>query len=171
MTGTALVGDGEVDTPDPLPHRMRMRHPVVAQLIRFTLVSGFSTAVNATVFLVARIWWDTLPANLLALVVSTLVGTEVNRRFTFEAGLTRRWRTYVQNGGTVVVYAFYSSAVLLTLDMMIDDPTPVQQTVAVSTTGILIGLARFLLLRSWVFGAEDGPRDVPSEKHTPHVAR
>jgi putative flippase GtrA len=154
VTGTARA----VTAPMP-PHSarssLRLRHPRLVQVARYAVVGGLGTAVNAAVFLVLRTWWDTLPANLAALVVSTLVSTEANRRFTFGGVALHRWRAYVQSGGTVMFYAFYSSAVLLVLGLAVSEPTPLQETSVVASASVLGGLGRFLVLRYWVFARTD----------------
>lgn len=139
--------------------RVRLQHPVLVQVVRYAIVGGLGTVVNAVLFLMLLDWWDTMPANLTALVLSTVVSTEANRRFTFEGVEVHRWRSYVQSGGTVAFYAFYSSAVLLLLDHVIDNPTAWEQTVAVAVASVLGGLGRFLVLRYWVFESDghDGP--------------
>lgn len=158
--------------PGQLWSRLRSNHPIVSQLIRFALVSGLATAINTVVFLIARTWWDAIPANLLGLVVSTAIGTEINRRFTFEAGRTHRWRAHVQTAGTVLFYAFYSSGVLLVVNAMITNAAPWQETLAVVLTGMVSGLVRFVLLRTWVFATRaDRPRDVPSGRNRAPLAR
>lgn len=146
-----------VAVPGSFRDRLRLRHPVLVQLARYAVVGGLGTGVNALIFIFLRTWWDAVPANLLALVLSTAVSTEVNRRFTFGADHTHRWRAHVQNGGTVLFYAFYSSTVLLLLGLLVDDATPVQESLAVATASVLGGLGRFLVLRYWVFGADDAP--------------
>jgi putative flippase GtrA len=135
--------------------RVRLRHPLLVQVVRYMIVGGLGTVVNAAIFLVLRTWWDTMPANLVALVLSTAVSTEVNRRFTFGGIEVHRWRSYVQSGGTVLFYAFYSSAVLMLLDGVVDSPTAWEQTVVVAVASVLGGLIRFLVLRYWVFGPDD----------------
>ncbi len=77
--------------------RLRQAHPFTTQLARYTVVGAIGTAANAVIFLALRAWWETLMANFVALVLSTLLSTEINRRFTFQAGpSTHRWRRYVQ---------------------------------------------------------------------------
>lgn len=159
MTAAAAYAMG-VPFPAHLSGRARFRlgHPLLVQIVRFGLVGAAGTLVNAVIFLVLRQWWEAVPANLVALVLSTAIGTEINRHFTFGAErLTHRWRAHVQNGGTVVFYAFYSSAVLLLVGAWISDPSPMTETVAVSLASIFGGLARFVVLRYWVFG--DDRRD------------
>ena len=141
-----------------LRERLRRRHPMATQLARFGLAGGIGTVANALVFLVLRTWWETLAANLVALVLSTLLSTEIHRRFTFEAVSRHRWRLAVQDGGTVVFYACYSSAVLVGLAMLVHDPSPWLQSLTVATASVLGGAGRYLVLRFWVF---DRTRAIP----------
>ncbi|WP_232664751.1 GtrA family protein [Pseudonocardia sp. TRM90224] len=142
----------------PVAGGSAIRHPhhgFVAQLLRYAVVGGLGTLANALIFLVLRTWWDPIPANLLALVLSTAISTEVNRRFTFGGSEMHHWRAHVQNGGTVLFYAFYSSTVLLLLGAVIDSPAAWQESLAVAVASVAGGLARFLVLRYWVFGERD----------------
>jgi putative flippase GtrA len=136
------------------PRLPRVDAAVVRQLVRYGVVGVLGTAVSALLYLLFRVWWDAVPANLAALVLSTVASTEANRRFTFRGVPTDRVREYLQNAGTVAFYAVYSSAVLLLLDALVDDPTALQESVTVAAASVLGGLARFAVLRNWVFGDE-----------------
>ncbi|MHA6796302.1 GtrA family protein [Pseudonocardia bannensis] len=131
--------------------RLRRRHPVAAQLARYAMVGGLGTGVTALMFLVFRNWFDAVPANVLALMVSTAVSTEANRRFTFSGVAAHRWRSYVQDFGTVLFYACYSSLVLIVLDYLAPTANEVQEALVVAAASVLGGLMRFLVLRHWVF--------------------
>lgn len=159
---------------DPVPGavlRFRAAHPFAVQAIRYMIVGGTSVLANALVYLLLRVWWDMLPANLTALLFSTLVSTEINRRFTFGDAPTSPWRSGVQNVGTFVFYAGYSSAVLFLLTALVDDPTPMMEAVAVAAASVLGGTARFLLLRHWVFrGAAASPPVVWDDEPDPTIA-
>lgn len=162
MAGATLAVQGPgIGVPHSFSARLRMRHPLFAQLLRYAVVGGLGTVLNAVIFLVLRTWWDAMPANLAALVLSTVVGTEVNRRFTFDDAPPHPLRAHLQTVGTVVFYALYSSAVLVLLAMVVESPTAVEQSVAIAAASLLGGLARFLVLRDWVF------RD---DEHDPHAA-
>jgi putative flippase GtrA len=139
--------------------RLRERLPVVVQLARYTLVGGLGTVVNAGLYLLFRLVFDAIPANLVALLLSTAVSTELNRRFTFEGAGAHRWRVWVQDLGTVVFYAFYSSAVLMLVDELVTDATTLQETAAVTAASVLGGLLRFLVLKVWVFDGHHDQRD------------
>jgi putative flippase GtrA len=150
-----LTGTPVPDPPKSWRARLRLQHPLLVQLVRYAVVGGLGTLVNAAVFLLLRNFLDAVPANLVALVVSTAVSTEANCRFTFGGAAVHRWRATVQSGGTVLFYAFYSSAVLLLLGMVDGSPSPIEETLVVAVASVLGGLGRFLVLRYWVFGADE----------------
>ena len=135
------------------PRLPRVDGAVVRQLARYGVVGVLGTAVSALLYLLFRVWWDAVPANLAALVLSTVASTEANRRFTFPGMAADRRREYVQNAGTVAFYAVYSSAVLLVLGAVVTDPTALQESSAVAMASVLGGVVRFVVLRNWVFGS------------------
>lgn len=124
---------------------------LLGQLGRFAVASGLGTAINIGVYLTARMWWDALPANLVALTLSTVLSTELNRWFTFGHTGTRGWYYYLQTVATVLFYAFYSSAVLLALHAVVTDTGAVEESSAITAASLLGGTARFMILRNWVF--------------------
>ena len=144
-----------------VPRRVRFPRlpPLVVQLARYALVGGVVNAVYAAAFLLLRTWWDAVPTNLAALVLSTVVSTELNRRFTFGGVSTSPWRNAVQGSGTVLFYATYSSVVLVLLGLLVDSPSPQQESAVVIVASVLGGGMRFLVLRGWVF--RDDPRATP----------
>jgi len=137
------------------PRFPRVDAEAVRQLMRYGVVGALGTAVSTLLYLVFRVWWDAVPANLAALVLSTVLSTEVNRRFTFDGAVADRAREYLQNAGTVAFYAVYGSVVLLLLEQVVVDPTALQESLAVAGASVVGGLARFVLLRNWVFGGRD----------------
>src|SRR5690242_1904831 len=102
---------------------------LVRQLLRYAVVGCLGTALTALLYLVFRIWWDAVPANLAALALSTVVSTEVNRRFTFRVAPVDHAREHVQNAGSVLFSAVYSTAVLVLLAQVVDAPTALQESV------------------------------------------
>ncbi|HYH30868.1 MAG TPA: GtrA family protein [Pseudonocardia sp.] len=167
MAGAALATHGSpAGVPDSWRARMRRHHPLLVQVLHYMVVGGLGTGVNAAVFLAVRTGLDAVPANLVALVVSTAVSTEAHRRFTFPGGAAHPWRAQAQVGGTVLFYAFYSSAVLVLLELLVDAPSPAQESLAVAAASVLGGTGRFLLMRYWVF---DGARTGHAESGTGRV--
>ena len=158
-TGTIEPSGSHAGPPAPL----EQRHPLVVQLWRYVVAGAAGTGVNALTFLLLRTSWENpLAANLVALVVSTLVSTEVNRRFTFEGAHGPAWRRHAQTAGVIAFYAAYSSAVLLGLAALVETPTALLETAVVAAASVLGGAGRFLLLRFWVFSQAD--REVPTSR-------
>lgn len=145
-----------------LPRLPRVDAGIVRQLARYGVVGALGTGASALFYLAFRTWWDAVPANLAALVLSTVLSTEANRRFTFAGAQVDRAREYLQNAGTVGFYAVYGSVVLLLLDQLVVGPTALQESLAVAGASVVGGLARFALLRNWVFGGR--------AEHAPHLS-
>ena len=127
------------------------RYPLAVQLARYAAVGGGATALNAALFLLVRPWLDAVPANLLALTLTTAVSTELSRRLAFGGARAHRLREWVQDVGTVGFYATYTSGVLLALHWLVAGPTPGQEAGAVALASLGGGLLRFAVLRFWVF--------------------
>ena len=125
----------------------------VVQLGRYVVVGGLGTALSALLYLLFRTSWDVVPADLAAIVLSTVASTEANRRFTFRGARPDRLREHLQSAGTVAFYALYSSAVLVVLGAVVDDVTALQESAAVVAASVVGGAVRFVVLRNWVFGA------------------
>jgi putative flippase GtrA len=159
VAGAMAMAVGPVVAPRLI--RFRRAHPLLVQGIRYAALGATGTAANAVVFLVLRSWLDPLPANLVALVLSTALSTELNRRFTFDGANAHPWRNTVQTGGTVLFYAFYSSGVLLLLGDLVDSPGPALESLVVAAASLLGGAIRFLVMREWVFA--DDPHAHPGQ--------
>jgi putative flippase GtrA len=146
------------------PRLPRVDRELARQLVRYSLVGGLGTVLSALLYLLFRTWWDAVPANLAALVLSTVASTEANRRFTFGAAAGDRTREYLQNAATVAFYALYSTVVLVLLGAVVDDPTALEESVAVAAASAVGGTVRFLVLRNWVFGPRQASRGVAADR-------
>ncbi len=156
MAGATVALVPAIEIPGSWRARLRLR-PTLRQLGRYALIGGAGTLLNVLLFLVARVWLSAVPANLVAVVLSTLATTEANRRFTFH-GERHRWRTLLQNVGTVAFYAFYGSAVLMLLDTLVASPTQLMESVAVAGASLFGGIARFAVMRLWAFAPAHAAR-------------
>ncbi|MGD9526013.1 GtrA family protein [Pseudonocardia sp.] len=149
MPATSLAAGVTTARPRTLP--TERLPPALRQVVRYAVVGGASTALNAVLFYLLRAWWDPAPAAALSLVLSTAYSTEAHRRYTFGAPVVHRWRLHLQSLGTIAFYAWYSAVVLALLHVVVAEPTRLQETLSIATTSLLGGMGRFLLLRSWVF--------------------
>lgn len=133
--------------PTATDHDARVR----TQGIVFVVAGIVTTGVHAGIFLALRDALDPIAANLTATILTTIANTEFNRRVTFGGDSRSASRWLISVGLTVTYYATYSTASLFLLHVFVDHPTAAQQTATIVTAAILGGIARFLLLRGWVF--------------------
>lgn len=123
-----------------------------AQFARYVVVGGVSSLLYAIAFLAA----DGLgqqTANLIGAVISTLVANELHRRLTFHAGQRVSWlAAQWEAGGIAAVGLVATSLALAGATTLIGATSQITQLALVYSVTGLIGLVRFVALRSWVFG-------------------
>jgi putative flippase GtrA len=128
------------------------RRRLLRQIVHFLVIGVGCTVVTAVLYLVLHTWLSTTWANLLAFAATTVISSVANRKITFsEAQAVSRLRLHAQSGLVFLFYATSTTVALDVLDLVVAQPTPVEQAVAVWVVSMLGGTARFLLLRVWVF--------------------
>ncbi|MBA0126697.1 GtrA family protein [Haloechinothrix sp. YIM 98757] len=131
------------------------RSPLLVQLLRqgtwYVAAGVAATGIHAGLFLLLREPLGTYPANISAIVVSTVANTEFHHYVTFNARGSSRLRRLVAIAVTIAFYATYSSTALAVLQLVVPDPSAAQQTTTIVAAALVFGLVRFVLLRVWVF--------------------
>lgn len=115
----------------------------------YAAVGGLLNVVYLAMYLVCREVADPQPANAVALVGSTIVGTFAHRRFTF--GVRSNARTVLhQSLGMVmlVVGLVVTAGSLLALELLVDRPSRTDELWVLAAANLGVGLARFLVFRS-----------------------
>jgi putative flippase GtrA len=128
-----------------------------ASFAKFVLVGGgVGLASSAAVPLTATLMpWVT--ANALITVVSTLLGTELHARFTFGARRRAQWHQHLQSAGSATAAYMITSAAILVLHAVQPSASMFwEQATYLSASG-LAGTGRFLMLRLYVFRAQQHP--------------
>lgn len=133
------------------PGTRRRHHRLGEHLVLYVVAGGVTTAMQAGLFLLLRPWLDSVLANLVAIAVTTVVNTEFHRRVTFADSESTANRRRVQSLLTFAFYAGYGSVVLAILQSFVDAPSANLEAVVLAVASTLGGLARFVLLRWWVF--------------------
>ena len=111
-----------------------------------------STVMFSLLFLLLRDWLPVMAASVLALLLSTVVNTAVNRRFTFG----------IRGGHSVVRHQFQGLVVLgmaliLTsgaiwlLHAVNAAPSRTAEVVVLTAANLAATVLRFVLFRGWVF--------------------
>ena len=125
---------------------------LTGQLVRFAGVGVASTLAYLLLYVMSRGVLGAQGANLIALLLTAIGNTAVNRRFTF--GITgREGATRHQAQGLVAFLAglALTSGSLALLHLVSASPARVVELGVLVTANLAGTLLRFLLLRGWVF--------------------
>jgi putative flippase GtrA len=134
--------------------RRRWNTELIGQLVRFAAIGVISTVAQLGLFLLLRGEVGALTANLISLVLSTVANTEANRRITF--GIRGRAGAARQQLLALAVFGLslaLSSGALALLGTVAPTAGPSAELVVLVAANALATVARFALLRTWVFAA------------------
>ena len=134
----------------------------LASFARFVALGGGVGLLSsgAVALLAERLPWAL--ANALITVVSTLLCTELHARFTFGAGRHAGWRQHWQSAGSAAAAYVVTCAAMFVLHLIQSSPGMLTEQIVYLGASGLAGLARFLLLRLYVFAGGRG-RTVTNE--------
>jgi putative flippase GtrA len=131
-----------------------------SQVLRFGVVGALSTLAFALLFLVLRPLFGEQAANFLALLLTAVANTGVNRWFTF--GVTGRVGAVRHQLQGLAVFGLawcITGGSLVALHDWVPRASPVEEILVLTAANLVATVLRFLLLRAWVFRA----RRVPPE--------
>jgi putative flippase GtrA len=127
------------------------------QLIRFAVIGVLSTGFQLGLYLLLRGVLGPLSANLVSLVISTLVNTSANRRITFGIRGQRNAARHQLQGLLVFALSLtLTSGALGLLDVVAPQAPQHAELVVLVAANALATVARFALLRGWVFRDRPG---------------
>jgi putative flippase GtrA len=139
---------------------------LTGQLLRFAGVGVVSTLAYLLLFALLRTGVGPQWANLVALLVTAVANTTVNRRVTFRVrGHDGAWRHQAQGLVVFAVGLGLTSGSLALLHALSDPPATVELGVLVVANLVATGV-RFLLMRIWVFRATHAGAAVSHEVGT-----
>lgn len=131
---------------------------LAGQAIRFAVIGVASTLAYLLLFVLLRTMMGAQAANLIALLVTAIANTAVNRRVTFAVRGARGAGKHQFQG--LIVFGIglaLTSGALKLLDLAGGTGRVVELVVLVAAN-LLATVVRFVMLRSWVFRAQR-PRD------------
>ncbi|MFJ5306599.1 GtrA family protein [Streptomyces sp. NPDC088350] len=125
----------------------------LASFARFVLLGGGVGLLSsgAVALLAERLPWAL--ANALITIASTLLCTELHARFTFGSGRHAGWRQHWQSAGSAAAAYVVTCAAMFVLHLVQSSPGMLTEQIVYLSASGLAGLARFLLLRLYVFAA------------------
>lgn len=125
------------------------------QLAGFCVVGVLSTVFYLGVYLGLRALLPALAANFVALLLSAVANTALNRRLTFGVrGRTGAARHQAQGLAVFLIGLALTTTSLTVLDVVAPAAGHVVQVAALVAANLAATLVRFLLFRSWIFASE-----------------
>lgn len=117
-------------------------------LFRFYLVGGASALAYVALFVLLRYVMPSQVANVLALLISAIANTAVNRRFTFGIrGTDEIMRHYLQGLAVFALGLALTGGALWLLHIWTADPSRVQEVSVLVAANLVATVVRFLGLR------------------------
>ncbi|WP_234904246.1 glycosyltransferase [Mycolicibacterium frederiksbergense] len=125
---------------------------LLRQVVRFGTVGVLSTAAYLLLFLMLHGLLGAQLANLLALLLTAIGNTAANRRFTFSVrGAGTIARHHVEGLIVFAIALAITSGSLAGLHAVTDQPDQLLETSVLVIANLVATVARFVLLRGWVF--------------------
>jgi putative flippase GtrA len=152
MATTRWAPEHRLLATDPERH-----HELGTHAAWYAVAGVVTTGVQAILFLLLRDELGAQVANLVAIAVTTVGNTEFHRRVTFAGRNSNAGKRHLQDFLTFAFYAGYGSAVLAILDAVVERPTSWEETGTLLMASLVGGVARFAVLRWWVFAHRTGP--------------
>jgi putative flippase GtrA len=147
MTTAGLVASGRPQsTRTPIAH-----HELGHHAAWYVVAGAVTTGAQSVLFMVLQPPIGSQVANLVAIALTTIGNTEFHRRVTFAGRQSEAGKRHLQDFLTFLFYAGYGSIVLASLDVVVDNPSVWMQTVVLFAASGVGGVARFVVLRWWVF--------------------
>jgi putative flippase GtrA len=135
----------------PLTPPLEVPATLTRQLVRFAAIGVVSTLAYLVLFVAARPGLGAQVANFVALLLTALGNTAVNRRVTFGVrGSDRRGRDHAGGLAVFGLGLLLTSGALAALHAWAE-PTRTVEVVVLVAANLAATLLRFLLLRRWVF--------------------
>jgi putative flippase GtrA len=141
--------------PDTRPshrHKGLFRYPVLRQLLRFTGVGIICTASSLALYALLRPVAGPQLANAIALIVTSVMNTALNRRLTFKiTGSRKRLQDHLSGLIVIGVALLITGGSLGVLHAFRPDATVTEELWTTTLSGFLATAVRFTLLRHWIF--------------------
>ncbi|GAB2635800.1 bifunctional glycosyltransferase family 2/GtrA family protein [Kribbella swartbergensis] len=156
------LGRGQVDL-EPVrrafgrPRVLDPRTALAARVLRFCAVGVLSTAAYALLYLVLRQGMPAQVANILALLVTAIGNTALNRRITFGVrGIENRRRHQLRGLVTFGIGWSLTASSLWLLHTAVAAPHQAVEITVLTLANLAATVVRFSLFQAWVFD-DDAP--------------
>jgi len=136
---------------------LNLSSPTVQKVARFAGVGVLSTIVHLGLFAVLAHSWPSQAANLVGLLLATVVNTALNRRWTFGvSGVHQLARHHLQALSVLALTWVMSGTALALLPQLVSTPSTMMSTAALALSMGVSTLVRFVTMQRWIFAATAG---------------
>lgn len=126
---------------------MRWR-TILVQLVVFACVGGALNVLYGLLYVLLRASMSAQPANAVALIVSTIVGTYAHRRVTFRVRSAEHTVTHQSLGLVLLGFSLAVTAgSLWLLEATVESPSRTQEVAVLVAANLGTGLVRFVVFR------------------------
>lgn len=141
-----------------LSHRGAPAESLLRQAIRFAAVGVLSTLAYLALFLIFHAPLGAQAANLVALLVTAIANTAINRRFTFGVSGGGALRHQLQGLLVFALGLALTSGSLAALTTFTTHPSRLVEVAVLVMANLAATVLRFVLLRQWVFSRKGATR-------------
>lgn len=139
------------------PRILDPRTALAARVLRFCAVGVLSTAAYALLYLVLRQGLPAQLANGMALLITAVGNTALNRRVTFGVrGVENRWRHQLRGLVTFGIGWSLTASSLWLLHAAVAAPHQAVEITVLTIANLAATVVRFSLFQTWVFD-DDAP--------------
>lgn len=117
----------------------------------FIAIGIASTIGQALLYWLLRGWWQPAAANLVSLLILTVLNTEANRRLTFRQAETRPARAHLGAGAVFVLGYLVTSGAVLWFKHTDPGASAAAETAVLAAASVAVTVVRFAVLRLAVF--------------------
>lgn len=117
----------------------------------FIAIGITSTIGQALLYWLLRGWWQPAAANLVSLLILTVLNTEANRRLTFRQAATRPARAHLGAGALFVLGYLVTSGAVLWFKHTDPGTSAAAETAVLAAASVAVTAVRFAVLRLAVF--------------------
>ncbi|MFE2216221.1 glycosyltransferase [Streptomyces canus] len=117
----------------------------------FIAIGIASTIGQALLYWLLRGWWQPAAANLVSLLILTVLNTEANRRLTFRKAETRPVRAHLGVGALFVLGYLVTSGAVLWFKHTDPGASAAAETAVLAAASVAVTAVRFAVLRLAVF--------------------
>lgn len=159
MSAMTVAGPSERSgQPDGQPVTVQREGQLRTHMLRFAVVGATTTVLHLGLFATLTLAVASQAANLLALVLATVVNTYLNRVWTFgrRAGSGNPAREQLQGLSVFLITWGATGGGLALVSALWPGASTSVQVLAIAACNVASTAARFVAMRYWIFAARAG---------------